>query len=214
MGMRLVLLLLCWAPFVQASLDNIIVPIFGFLPSIIVNLFFGSLLNPVVDELCLDFVKQFSLQESAVCTCTGGINANLQFTGKGECTINDNQCVGSLCGTGIIYPKVTTERVDFITALFGDPSDAVDAFDLSAVAVLADRLTVSFEAKGSVAQCTVEIESVDAELDEASCDITTVPFMVADPSSCEQNTESEKFFDIDCGGGVDGIIDIAFLDKS
>lgn len=206
------LLLVFWLPVVFA-IDDWIVPILGFLPSLIINTFFGSLLQPVVDELCNDFVKQFSLQDSAVCTCTGGINADLRFTGSGECVINDNRCVGSLCGPGLIYPKVVTERVNFFAALT-DPSDAVDTFDLSATAELSDRLSVSFEAKGSVAQCTVEIVTVTAKLDDNSCAISHVLFTVADPSDCVQNTESEKYFDIDCPGDIKGYIDISFMDVS
>lgn len=195
------------------GLDDLIVPIFGFLPSVIVNTFFGSALRPIIAELCTDFVKQFSLQQTAECSCTGHVTANLELSGQGICrTKQDNLCVVGVCGAGIIYPSVKTERINFLAILTSfDPSKAVDDFDLGATAILNDQLTVDFDAKGSIADCTVKIVEVSAQYLQEKCEIEVVPFVIENPS-CENNTKSEKKFRMSCSenGVVDAVFDVAF----
>lgn len=171
----------------------------GFLPSVFINTFFQNMLQPVTDELCFDFVKQFQLQERATCECTGGINSNLGFWGEGVCTLPDEVCVGGfICGEVKIYPKVVTERINFITVLTGDVADAIDNFDLSAKTVLGDDLVVlEIETVGSVAQCLVDVKAGKAEIFGQECTIGRLPFEATE-ATCKNNENIPKEFSLIC----------------
>lgn len=193
------------------------VVLIGWLPAIIVNTFFGSLLKPVVDKLCLDFEINFQLIGLVDCQCEGGVTASLTFAGDGVCTVNPNNgndvCWQSVCGEGLIYPSVETDRIRVWKLITGSVPQAVEAFDLEATAILNGELTVDIKATGSISQCRVDVASVTAEFQGEACQAELIDFVVEDPT-CTNNENEEHYYDVDCGDGLSGIIDIGLQDRT